>query len=81
MTPRRNRIQAWMADRTTFIQYPDVKHTGIRPRPEPKIKAKPVKLDFLSSIILLVYSLVIGAIGLACLVVACVVLYALITGF
>ena len=78
MIPLHTRAHEWLADRFTFIQYPNVRHSVLASRGVPRSASKP-KLSFPARIIVGVLSLFIGMFGLVAIAAALFALYVIVT--
>jgi hypothetical protein len=79
MIPLRTRVHEWLADRLTFVQYPNVRHNVLAGRAAPR-RVKP-KMDLTDKVIVGVFSMVIGLVGLTLAAFGAFVIYVAIASY
>lgn len=79
MIPFHTRAHEWLADRFTFIQYPNVRNSVLASRGVPRRLSAESTMSFPVRIIVGVLSLFIGMAGIACIAVGGFVLYVVLT--
>lgn len=86
----RHRIQEWLADRVSFVQYPGVHRVVKKPKWRP-FESSPffqveetsgkARLSWTAQLAVLFYSLILFAVGALILVVGGIVIWAIISSF